>query len=112
MFWFEFLLNPSLLEEHLRKPSPDPSATELIIKFLAVAAGQKEAEKPETKNSDGEQKFCDVKNEMSFRVSKKVLALRLLSLKVAAFLKWDLTILETKWVIVLRWICCVFLTEE
>ncbi|XP_071442888.1 integrator complex subunit 8 [Hetaerina americana] len=96
MFWFEFLLNPTLLVEHLQKPSPDPSATELIIKFLAVAADQKEAEKTEPKPSDGELKFADVKPEEGYRVSKKVQALRLLSLKVAAFLKWDLAILETK----------------
>ncbi|XP_046385637.1 integrator complex subunit 8 [Ischnura elegans] len=96
MFWFEFLLNPSLLVEHLQKPSPDLSATELIIKFLAVAADQKEAEKIEPKPNDGEIKFPDIKPDEGYRVSKKVLALRLLSLKVAAFLKWDLSVLETK----------------
>lgn len=32
--WFEFLIEPSLLEEHLNKDHPDPSAAELLIKFL------------------------------------------------------------------------------
>lgn len=73
VLWFVFLLDPSLLEKHLNKPDADPSATELINKFLYNAQTTEGAPK-----------------------TKKHRALKILSLKVAAFLKWDLPTLLNK----------------
>lgn len=69
VLWFVFLLDPSLLEKHLNERDSDPTPPELITKF--ITNGQA--------NSDAR--------------SKKNLALKILSLKVAAHLNWDMSVL-------------------
>ncbi|XP_026668358.1 integrator complex subunit 8 isoform X2 [Ceratina calcarata] len=91
ILWFEFLLNPSLLQQHLSKPFPDPSATDLIIKFMTINSEQKENE---VKIIDAESN--DVKPSSTNKWTHRNLALKILSLKVAAYLKWDLDVLERK----------------
>lgn len=91
ILWFEFLLNPSLLKKHLSKPFPDPSPTDLIIKFMTINSDQKEIE-PKTIDTE----LNDVKSNGIAKWCHKNLALKILSLKVAAYLKWDLDILEKK----------------
>ncbi|XP_011879399.1 PREDICTED: integrator complex subunit 8 [Vollenhovia emeryi] len=91
ILWFEFLLNPSLLQKHLSKPFPDPSPTDLIIKFMTINNDQKETE---PKAIDAES--TDVKPNGTNKWSHRNLALKILSLKVAAYLKWDLDVLEKK----------------
>ncbi|KAF3423732.1 hypothetical protein E2986_09347 [Frieseomelitta varia] len=91
ILWFEFLLNPSLLQQHLSKPSPDPSATDLIIKFMTINSDQKENE---VKIVDSESN--DTKPNTTIKWTHRNLALKILSLKVAAHLRWDLDILEKK----------------
>ncbi|KAL6425116.1 hypothetical protein ACFW04_009417 [Cataglyphis niger] len=91
ILWFEFLLNPSLLKKHLSKPFPDPSPTDLIIKFMTIHSDQKETE---SKTIDTE--LNDIKSNGTTKWCHKNLALKILSLKVAAYLKWDLDILEKK----------------
>ncbi|KAL2741275.1 integrator complex subunit 8 isoform X1 [Vespula maculifrons] len=90
ILWFEFLLNPSLLQKHLSKSNPDPSSTDLIIKFITINSDQKESD---TKSTDVE--VNETKSSMT-KWSHKNLALKILSLKVAAHLKWNLDILEKK----------------
>lgn len=92
ILWFEFLLKPELLKEHLRKSNPDPSPTDLIIKFLSIHNEQKDQE---TKASDAESDIVKPDDGVGKR-SLKNLALKILSLKIAAFLKWDLDVLENK----------------
>ncbi|XP_034174440.2 integrator complex subunit 8 [Osmia lignaria lignaria] len=91
ILWFEFLLNPSLLQQHLSKSSPDPSATDLIIKFMTINSEQKENE---VKIVDTETN--DTKPNTTNKLTHRNLALKILSLKVAAYLKWDLDILAKK----------------
>ncbi|XP_006623708.1 integrator complex subunit 8 [Apis dorsata] len=91
ILWFEFLLNPSLLQQHLSKPSPDPSATDLIIKFMTINSEQKENE---VKIVDTESN--DAKSSTAIKWTHRNLALKILSLKIAAHLKWDLDVLEKK----------------
>ncbi|XP_014469482.1 PREDICTED: integrator complex subunit 8 isoform X2 [Dinoponera quadriceps] len=91
ILWFEFLLNPSLLRKHLSKPFPDPSPTDLIIKFMTINSDQKETE---LKAIDAESN--DVKSNGVNKWSHRNLALKILSLKVAAYLRWDLDVLEKK----------------
>ncbi|GAB6031163.1 Integrator complex subunit 8 [Chamberlinius hualienensis] len=101
IIWFEFLLNPSLLEDHLINENSDPSATDLITQFLAnstlsgqdrdqtqiPSVGSIVNEKPENDN--------EIK-EMKLNEKKKDAALKLLALKVAAHIKWDLGIIQSK----------------
>ncbi|XP_045143264.1 integrator complex subunit 8 [Echinops telfairi] len=77
--WFEFLLEESLLEKHLRKPCPDPAPVQLIVQFL------EQASKPSVNEQNQVQPPPD---------NKRNRILKLLALKVAAHLKWDLDVLE------------------
>lgn len=70
---------------------PDPSSTDLIIKFITINSEQKENE---SKAMDTEPN--DVKSNGVAKWSHRNLALKILSLKVAAYLNWDLDILERK----------------
>ncbi|KAJ7413278.1 Integrator complex subunit 8 [Willisornis vidua] len=77
--WFEFVLEEALLEQHLQKPSPDPPPVQLIVQFL------EQASKPSVNEQNQVQPPPD---------NKRNRILKLLALKVAAHLKWDLDILE------------------
>ncbi|XP_058460613.1 integrator complex subunit 8 [Malaya genurostris] len=88
ILWFEFLLKPNLLTKHLSRPVSDPTATELITQFLSISP---ENQNPNELNSPEADSMN--KNE-GLKYSKKQLALKILALKVAAFLRWDLEVLE------------------
>uniref|UniRef100_A0A8C3RTP8 Integrator complex subunit 8 n=2 Tax=Chelydra serpentina TaxID=8475 RepID=A0A8C3RTP8_CHESE len=77
--WFEFLLEEALLETHLKKPCPDPPPVQLIVQFL------EQASKPSVNEQNQVQPPPD---------NKRNRILKLLALKVAAHLKWDLDVLE------------------
>uniref|UniRef100_A0A0F7ZDK3 Integrator complex subunit 8 n=1 Tax=Crotalus adamanteus TaxID=8729 RepID=A0A0F7ZDK3_CROAD len=77
--WFEFLLEESLLEKHLKKASPDPSPVQLIVQFL------EQASKPLVNEQNQVQPPPD---------NKRNRILKLLALKVAAHLKWNLDVLD------------------
>ncbi|XP_037831693.1 integrator complex subunit 8 isoform X2 [Kryptolebias marmoratus] len=77
--WFEFLLDGSLLEKHLQKTSPDPTPVQLIIQFL------EQASKPSVNEQNQVQPPVD---------NRRNRTLKLLALKVAAHMKWDLDLLE------------------
>ena len=141
--WFEFLLDPSLLQRHLSDPYADPSAIELIILFLnnaavlssstgsipvlddllppngvsnSIAAGplsgpgqqqllQQQLQQPQNplistlqpearldSNSNG----SSGSNSSFNLANKKCLGLKLLAIKVAAHLDFNLTIIENQ----------------
>ncbi|GFW91596.1 integrator complex subunit 8 [Trichonephila clavipes] len=115
ILWFEFLLNPALLEKYLSEPNSDPTPTDLIIKFLGNSMTPSTVDQPGNMNSNQhnnsplfsspmfgngpEEMITDneySKNGNEDSESKKKLALKLLALKVAAHLHWDLNILEKK----------------
>ncbi|XP_010786071.1 integrator complex subunit 8 isoform X1 [Notothenia coriiceps] len=77
--WFEFLLDGSLLENHLQKSYPDPTPVQLIIQFL------EQASKPSVNEQNQVQPPAD---------NRRNRTLKLLALKVAAHMKWDLDALE------------------
>lgn len=89
ILWFEFLLDPELLEKHLSKPNPDPSATDLIIKFLSVDR-REEAVVVDEENGENESNIVS-------KTSRRSLAIKLMTLKVLAFLHWNLDTLEAKY---------------
>uniref|UniRef100_A0A7N8YQH0 Integrator complex subunit 8 n=1 Tax=Mastacembelus armatus TaxID=205130 RepID=A0A7N8YQH0_9TELE len=89
--WFEFLLDSSLLEKHLQKSNPGPHThsnmshcdplnhEHLIIQFL------EQASKPSVNEQNQVQPPAD---------NRRNRTLKLLALKVAAHMKWDLDVLE------------------
>uniref|UniRef100_A0A667XQN3 Integrator complex subunit 8 n=1 Tax=Myripristis murdjan TaxID=586833 RepID=A0A667XQN3_9TELE len=77
--WFEFLLDGSLLEKHLQKSNPDPAPVQLIIQFL------EQASKPSVNEQNQVQPPVD---------NRRNRTLKLLALKVAAHMRWDLDVLE------------------
>uniref|UniRef100_T1J245 INTS8 TPR repeats domain-containing protein n=1 Tax=Strigamia maritima TaxID=126957 RepID=T1J245_STRMM len=83
--WFEFLLNGNLLLDHVNKPNPDPTATELIEQFLSCSQNRETNTMPIILS--GKMKTLPVE-------TKKIKALKLLALKVAAHLNWNLNVLE------------------
>uniref|UniRef100_A0A182MXX2 INTS8 TPR repeats domain-containing protein n=1 Tax=Anopheles dirus TaxID=7168 RepID=A0A182MXX2_9DIPT len=89
MLWFEFLLKPSLLTKHLGKPNPDPSPTDLITQFLSKAPeGQGQQTDIAPPDPDASHKPDGLRN------TQKQLALKILALKIAAYMRWDLDKLE------------------
>ncbi|XP_038209014.1 integrator complex subunit 8 [Zerene cesonia] len=95
VLWFEFLLDPNLLKAHLSKPNPEPSGCQLIEEFLSV----------DTKNQNAKlnsERIVDVDGPSSpapttpttLQFTKKQLALKILALKVAPSLHWNLDTLE------------------
>ncbi|XP_057327093.1 integrator complex subunit 8 [Microplitis mediator] len=89
VLWFEFLLNPSLLKNHISKNLPDPSPTDLMIKFMSMNADSRETEV----------RTIDLESGESSNIKQypfKCVALKILSLKIGAYFKWDLDILEIK----------------
>ncbi|XP_073976542.1 integrator complex subunit 8 [Rhodnius prolixus] len=84
--WFEFLLDPKHLEKHLNNVNADPTPTELILKFLTTSQAEKFTE-------NGSENKLNTINQNS---SKRCLLLKILALKVAAFLRWDFEIFENK----------------
>nr|XP_057903322.1 integrator complex subunit 8 [Doryrhamphus excisus]XP_057903323.1 integrator complex subunit 8 [Doryrhamphus excisus] len=77
--WFEFLLDGALLEKHLQKSNADPTPVQLIVQFL------EQASKPSVNEQNQVQPPAD---------NRRNRTLKLLALKVAAYMKWDLDVLE------------------
>ncbi|KAJ6650141.1 Integrator complex subunit 8, partial [Pseudolycoriella hygida] len=90
ILWFEFLLDPSLLTIHLTKESASPTPIELISQFLSIA--------PENHSNAIDITSPDIESALNknegLKIGHKQLALKILGLKVASHLKWNLEILE------------------
>lgn len=83
---FEFLLDKELLHKHLQKPNPDPSPTDLITKFHDVIAMTLRNQTVEPDSVEGIEGSGDCK----IKHPAKNIAMKILSLKVAAYLNWNL----------------------
>ena len=91
--WFDFWYQNDLLEKHLEQRNCDPTPIELMIQFLTTANATSSFQ------SNGQSGAINQENEADSNrdtKEKKSSALRILTLKVAAFLKWDLELLESK----------------
>lgn len=104
--WFEFLLQPALLEQHLRCENPDPSAIDLIIQFLSNAYN---SPSPVNNTCSDESESLQLsqlltfsqngvsqKKDESLIETKKSIAIKLLAIKAAAFLEWDVSVFENR----------------
>uniref|UniRef100_A0A1B0GNW5 INTS8 TPR repeats domain-containing protein n=1 Tax=Phlebotomus papatasi TaxID=29031 RepID=A0A1B0GNW5_PHLPP len=110
ILWFEFLLDPELLTTHLKKTTPstsslntslqaealkpgllpDPQPLELIEKFLTIFPDVP-TETCSTTPPDGDKESTKSIEEI---LGRKQVALKILTLKVASFLKWNLDVIE------------------
>ncbi|XP_033626504.1 integrator complex subunit 8-like [Asterias rubens] len=73
--WFEFLLDASLLQKHLAQENPEPTATQLLVLFVAQSiktTGEEESEQQKRKSA----------------------SLKCLALQVAAHLNWNISRLQ------------------
>ncbi|XP_037964316.2 integrator complex subunit 8 isoform X1 [Plutella xylostella] len=99
ILWFEFLLDPNLLKNHLCKPSPEPTGCELIIEFLSVDnknGGSKPTSERVVDLDVPSSPQSASTSPPAVQFTRKQLALKILALKVAAHLRWNLDILESK----------------
>ncbi|CAH0699083.1 unnamed protein product [Spodoptera exigua] len=97
ILWFEFLLDPNLLKKHLSKTNPEPSACELIEEFLSVDT--KNGNKPTSErvvDVDAPPTPPSATTPAPAQFTRKQLALKILALKVASTLHWNLDIFENK----------------
>ncbi|XP_063395483.1 integrator complex subunit 8-like [Cydia fagiglandana] len=97
--FFEFLLDEKLLEEHLQYSNPEPSATDLIVEFLSVDVSNDIRDGPlgpatceHVSMSPLQSLHCSCQP----KISRKQLALKILALKVASSLNWNLDTFEAK----------------
>ena len=103
--WFEFLLQPKLLETHLKNENSSPQPFELIAQFLtnALTASVTSVTNPtQVANGTDEQNgFGSSSQQPSLESIKKAMdnkksnAIRFLSFKIMSFLNWDINQLET-----------------
>lgn len=120
VLWFEFLLDQNLLPKHLEKEKPgisivlvtsdilrfsflEPSPTDLIIKFTNAVLDSIKNENSGAAIKRNETEPSDLIENGNGEVMKskpqdtlKNLALKILSLRIAAFLKWNLDVWEMK----------------
>ncbi|XP_062129370.1 integrator complex subunit 8 [Drosophila sulfurigaster albostrigata] len=109
VLWFEFLLDPHKITQHLQCKNPEPSAAELIVQFISMTPDTAIASTVVTPGSDlqslgganattpATSAALNVQQrqaEVGLQLTRKQLALKILELKVATWLKWDLDALE------------------
>lgn len=100
ILWFEFLLNPSLLKDHLEKnQDQEKTCLDLLNQFLSMCPDLS-TNLFDINHLTAE---ADSSNSMPttpggsngiFKMLRKQLAVKILGLKVATFLKWNLDIIE------------------
>ncbi|CAG5018320.1 unnamed protein product [Parnassius apollo] len=95
IFWFEFLLDPALLNNHLSKKNPEPSACELIEEFLSIDAKNCKPAAERVMDVDSPPSPPSVTTTLH-QFTRKQLALKILALKIASTLHWNLDIFESK----------------
>lgn len=86
VLWFEFLLKPELLEGYLRKESTEK-------RMSAMSEFLENSQQPTEISSPDSESLTKVES-LSLKLGRKQLALKILSLKVASFLDFNLDLLE------------------
>ncbi|XP_030369567.1 integrator complex subunit 8 isoform X2 [Scaptodrosophila lebanonensis] len=104
VLWFEFLLDPNKITQHLQQTNPEPSAVELIMQFISMTPEVTFPAEVVTPGSDIQTSLSasaaltiptiQRNIDCCMQLTRKQLALKILELKVATWLKWDLDLLE------------------
>ncbi|KAI5706390.1 hypothetical protein M8J76_003912 [Diaphorina citri] len=95
VLWFEFLLDPNLLERHFNKVNPDPSPENLIIKFLSTSLEPPEDPELHTIDGNNADHTNDV-NHTPVNGSSRRQSLKILAIKIGALWKFSLEEIESK----------------
>jgi integrator complex subunit 8 len=91
ILWFEFLLKPELLEEFLKKESAH--AIQIMSEFLGISCPSENSQQVNEINSPESDSLNKIES-LSLKLGRKQLALKILSLKVASYLDFNLETFE------------------
>ncbi|XP_014662496.1 PREDICTED: integrator complex subunit 8-like [Priapulus caudatus] len=89
--WLDFLLHPNSLEQHLCQDNPDPSAIQLLKQFLGKAHSMERMLSMKQDMIIMDEQIMEAGGANYGR--KKMRALKMLALKTASALKWNLKLL-------------------
>jgi integrator complex subunit 8 len=92
ILWFEFLLKPELLEGFLKKES-STHAIGLMSEFLGISSPSETMQQANEINSPDSDSLNKIES-LTLRLGRKSLALKILSLEVAAYLNFNLETFE------------------
>lgn len=81
--WFEFLLDKNLLEKHIHDANNSGKVEQLLRQFLSIFPENQQV-------NDLNSPDVDLSKNEGLLYHRKYLALKILALKVAGFLKWNL----------------------
>lgn len=87
ILWFEFLLKPELLDAFLKKEKTH-RAIEVMSEFLGISCPESSQQVNEINSPDSDS--LNKIESLSLKLGRKQLALKLLGLKVASFLDFNL----------------------
>uniref|UniRef100_A0A1A9WIS6 INTS8 TPR repeats domain-containing protein n=1 Tax=Glossina brevipalpis TaxID=37001 RepID=A0A1A9WIS6_9MUSC len=100
VLWFEFLLDPALITKHLKKDNPEPTALELMSQFISMTPDtilpQQFNVTPTNESLPPVPSAATppIPSNEGLFLTHKQMALKVLALKVATWLKWNLDVLE------------------
>lgn len=92
VLWFEFLLKPELLEGYLKKNNSQHHAISLLEEFLGISCPSENLQVNEINSPDSDS--LNKIESLSLKLGRKQLALKILSLKVASYLHFNLDTFE------------------
>lgn len=93
ILWFEFLLKPELLEGFLKKDESQHHAISIMSEFLGISSPTENSQQVNEINSPDSDSLNKVES-LSLKIGRKQLALKILSLKVASYLNFNLDTFE------------------
>lgn len=89
VLWFEFLLKPELLDQHVTNES---KAVEIMSEFLNIIPSENSQQNNEVSSPDSDS--LNKLESLPLKLGRKHLALKILALKVASYINWNLTVIE------------------
>lgn len=92
ILWFEFLLKPEMLEEYLKKDNSQQRSIDILSEFLGIGPSENSQQVNEISSPDSDS--LNKLESLSLKLGRKQLALKILSLKVASFLNFNLNTFE------------------
>lgn len=89
VLWFEFLLKPELLDKHV---TSEPKSVEIMSEFLNIIPSESAQQNNEVNSPDSD--ALNKLESLPLKLGRKQLALKILALKTASFINWNLSVIE------------------